>query len=406
MSLRDFLKAGHLPTLLASLLHFETSFMIWVLMGGLGVLIAADLGLSPAEKGLVVGVPLLGGALWRVPIGLLGDRFGAKRIGTLTMVSVLLPLALAWRIAADLHGLLLVGILLGIAGSSFAVALPLAGRSYPARYQGTAMGIAAAGNSGTVLATLLAPRLGEALGWHQVFAVAILPASLAATIFFLVAREAPPPRTDGADVTAWALREPDLWWLALLYSMTFGGYSGFSAFLGIYFHDQFGVGAVPAGALVAACAFAGSLARPLGGAASDRVGGVRVLPWVFVAVPAALVVPMAGFALPATFVALLVAMAGLGVGNGAVFQLVPHRFPHAIGFATGLTGAAGGLGGFVLPAIMGVGRELTGTYAAGFAIFALALASLFLCLSALQSTWRSTWLAPQVESSAPVRADV
>lgn len=398
--MRDFLRAGHFPTLVASLLHFETSFMIWVLMGGLGVLIAADLGLSPVEKGLIVGIPLLGGALWRVPIGLLGDRFGAKRVGTLTMLAVLVPLALAWRMAEVVTGLGLVGILLGLAGSSFAVALPLASRTYPARYQGTAMGIAAAGNSGTVLATLLAPRLGEALGWHQVFGLAMLPALAAALIFLLVAREAPVAPAAGAeDAAARALREPDLWWLALLYSMTFGGYSGFSTFLGIYFHDQYGLGAVAAGGLVAACAFAGSLARPFGGVVADRVGGVRVLTVVYAVVPLALLAPMTGAPLSVTVAALVVAMAGLGVGNGAVFQLVPQRFPQAVGFATGVTGAAGGLGGFLLPAVMGVEWELTGSYGPGFVLFGVSLAYMFLCVNALHSGWRLTWLAPR--SPAP-----
>ena len=394
MSVRDFLRAGHLPTLAASLLHFETSFMIWVLMGGLGVIIAADLGLSPAEKGLIVGIPLLGGALWRVPIGLLGDRFGAKRVGTVTMVAVLVPLALTWRVVDGVVGLGLVGILLGLAGSSFAVALPLASRTYPARYQGTAMGIAAAGNSGAVLATLLAPRLGEAFGWQQVFGLAMLPALAAALIFLLVAREAPvagAAATGGVAVRA--LREPDLWWLALLYSMTFGGYAGLSTFLGIYFHDQFGVGAVVAGGLVAVCALAGSLARPFGGVAADRVGGVRVLAVVYAVAPLALLAPAAGAPLVFTFAALLVAMAALGVGNGAVFQLVPRRFPGAVGFATGVTGAAGGFGGFLLAAMMGIERELTGSYGPGFVLFAVSLAYMFLCVNALHSGWRFTWLA-------------
>ncbi len=405
LTLKGFLRAGHLPTLVASLLHFETSFMIWVLMGGLGVLIAADLGLTPTEKGLIVGIPLLGGAFWRVPIGMLGDRFGAKRVGTITMLSVLAPLALAWQVARDMQGLVLVGILLGVAGSSFAVALPLASRTYSPRYQGTAMGIAAAGNSGTVLATLLAPRLGEALEWHAVFGLAMLPALVAALIFFLVAREAPVATAGVANGTAArALREPDLWWLALLYSMTFGGYSGFSAFLGIYFHDQYGLGAVAAGGVVAVCACAGSLVRPFGGAAADRVGGMRVLAVVFAVVPFALLAPIIGAPLPLTVAGLLVAMAGLGVGNGAVFQLVPQRFPHIIGFATGVTGAAGGIGGFLLPAVMGIERELTGSYGPGFLLFAVSLAYMFLCVNALHSGWRFTWLAPR-PSAQHVSAD-
>lgn len=405
--MRAFLRAGHLPTLIAALLHFETSFMVWVLMGGLGVLIANDLGLSPAEKGLVVGIPLLGGALWRVPVGLLGDRYGPKRVGTATMLAVAVPLALAWQAGSSVPGLLVVGVVLGIAGSSFAVALPLAGGAYPPRYQGTAMGIAATGNSGAVLATLLAPQLGEAIGWRGVFGLALVPVLLVAGLFALVSHESPREVDDSARqrTVRGLMGEPDLWWLSLLYAMTFGGYAGFSAFLAIYFHDQYGAGAAAAGALVAACALAGSLARPVGGAIADRVGGVRVLAAVYAAVPICLVAPAVGVPLPLALTALLLAMAGLGLGNGAVFQLVPRRFPSHVGLATGVVGATGGLGGFLLPAMMGIQRELTGSYGPGFVIYAVSLAYMFLCLQALQFGWRFTWLSPSSVSRAAPRAD-
>lgn len=394
--MRAFLQAGHLPTLIAALLHFETSFMVWVLMGGLGVLIAHDLGLSPAAKGLVVGIPLLGGALSRVPIGLLGDRYGPKRVGTASLVAVAVPLVLAWQVASSVPGLLAVGLALGLAGSSFAVALPLAARAYPPRYQGTAMGIVAAGNSGAVLATLVAPQLGEAIGWRGVFGLAAVPVLLVAGLFVLFSRESPREVDDSARqrTVRGLMGEPDLWWFSLLYTMTFGGYVGLSVFLAIYFHDQYAVGAAAAGALVAVCALAGSVARPVGGAIADRVGGVRVLAAVYAAVPLFLVAPVLGAPLPLTLAALMLAMAGLGLGNGAVFQLVPKRFGRNVGLATGVTGAAGGLGGFLLPAMMGIERELTGSYGPGFVIYAVSLAYMFLCLQALQSGWRFTWLSP------------
>jgi NNP family nitrate/nitrite transporter-like MFS transporter len=401
-SLRDFFRAGHLPTLVASLLHFETSFMIWVLMGGLAVLIAADLGLSPAEKGFLVGVPLLGGALSRVPIGLLSDRYGARRVGTITMLALLIPLGLAWQVADDFPRLILVGLLLGVAGSSFAVALPLAGSWYPPRFQGTAMGIAAAGNSGTVLASLFAPRLAESVGWHGVFGLAMIPVILVALVFMTVARSAPARIGLEHRGTAWALlREGDLWWLSLLYSVTFGGYAGFSTFLAIFFKDQYDLSAVAAGGLVAVCAIAGSLARPFGGAWSDRCGGMRVLTAVFAVAPLTLLAPMVGAPLPLTVASLIVGMAWLGLGNGAVFQLVPTRFAGQTGLATGFAGAAGGLGGFLLPALMGIQREMTGSYGPGFFIFALILANMFLCVRALEVGWRFTWLSPTGTRTSP-----
>ena len=181
--MREFLRAGHLPTLVVSLLHLETSFMVWVLLGGLGVMIAGDLALSPAQKGVIVGIPLLGGALARIPMGWLGDRFGAKRVGVLMLLFLTLPLAAGWLASPSFPELILVGLALGVAGASFAVALPLASRWYPARYQGTALGIAAAGNSGSVFANFLAPRLAAVVGWQGVLGAALVPV-LASVCFF------------------------------------------------------------------------------------------------------------------------------------------------------------------------------------------------------------------------------
>src|SRR3954469_24573323 len=170
MNLREFRRAGHFPTLLCAFLYFDVSFMVWVLIGALANNIAADLGLDPVRdafrKGLLVAVPLLGGAALRLALGLLTDRIGARRTGILGMVLSLVPLLLGWLWADSFPEVLLVGALLGVAGASFAAALPLASRWYPPQYQGLALGIAGAGNSGTALATLFAPGLAEALGWH------------------------------------------------------------------------------------------------------------------------------------------------------------------------------------------------------------------------------------------------
>src|SRR6266487_3874808 len=164
MNLREFRRAGHWPTLLCAFLYFDVSFMVWVLVGALAVSIAADLGLDPQRdafwKGLLVGVPILGGSLLRPVLG---------------MLLAAVPLLLGWWWAHTYAQVLVVGLLLGVAGASFAAALPLAGRWYPPEYQGMAMGIAGAGNSGTALATLFGPILAKELGWHAVFALALLP---------------------------------------------------------------------------------------------------------------------------------------------------------------------------------------------------------------------------------------
>lgn len=174
---------GHFPTLLACFLHFDFSFMLWVLLGALGIYISEALHLPPAEKGLLVAVPILSGSLLRVPLGLLSDRYGGKRIGVAMLAFLFLPLALGWQAGNNLPTVLGVGLMLGTAGASFAVALPLASRWYPPQRQGLVMGIAAAGNSGTVIANLLAPPLANLVGWHHVLGLAMLPLALVVNCF-------------------------------------------------------------------------------------------------------------------------------------------------------------------------------------------------------------------------------
>ena len=161
MDLQALRRTGHAPSLVAALLHFDVSFMAWVLLGALGAYIGDDLGLSASAKGLMVAVPLLSAAFFRVLLGLLGDRYGPRRVGLLSMGVVVVALLAGWLGANSYGALLGVGVLLGVAGASFAIALPLASRHYPPKHQGLAMGIAGAGNSGTVLTTLAAPRIAE-----------------------------------------------------------------------------------------------------------------------------------------------------------------------------------------------------------------------------------------------------
>ena len=165
---KDFLKAGHTPTLFAAFLYFDISFMVWVVLGPLGVQIAQDLGLTPAQKGLMVATPILAGALLRMVNGVLVDHLRPKRAGLICQVIVMAGLLWAWLAGPHTFPeILALGVILGVAGASFAVALPLASRWYPPEHQGTALGIAGAGNSGTVLAALFAPGLAAAFGWSQ-----------------------------------------------------------------------------------------------------------------------------------------------------------------------------------------------------------------------------------------------
>jgi MFS transporter, NNP family, nitrate/nitrite transporter len=391
---KGFLKAGHLPTLFAAFLYFDLSFMVWVMLGPLGVQIAKDLTLDPAQKGIMVATPVLAGALLRMVLGVMVDHLKPKWTGAIAQSLVIIGL-----VAASLLGVhsyaqtLLVGVVLGLAGASFAVALPLASRWYPPEHQGTALGIAGAGNSGTVLAALFAPSLAIIFGWQNIFGLAAIPLAAVLVIYLVFAKDSPdcPPPKALPDYLK-VLRIGDAWWLMFFYAVTFGGFVGLSSSLTIFFHDQYGLSAVTAGYCTAACVFAGSMIRPVGGAVADRVGGVRSLTVVYAVVALALAIISLG--LPKTWMALavfVIAMLAFGMGNGAVFQIVPQRFRREIGVMTGIVGMTGGLGGFYLASSLGYSVKLTGSYQAGFLLFAslalLALAGLTL----VKRRWRLTW---------------
>lgn len=382
MHAKSFFRSGHWPTLLAAFLYFDISFMVWGLLGVLVTYILADLPLTDGQKGLLVATPILGGALLRLPMGILADRWGGKRAGILGMVLTIVPLLLGWLWADSYAELLFVGILLGMAGASFAVALPLASRWYPLEHQGLALGIAGAGNSGTVIAALLAPRLAEVIGWHAVLAVAgaLVLATLVA--FCFLAKDSPnqPAPKKLADYAA-PLSRGDCWRFCAFYCVTFGGFVGLANFLTLFFHEQYEMSRVTAGTLTALCVFSGSMLRPVGGLLADRLGGAKLLLIVF----AAVAITMGGVAmLPplAAAVALFVlAMGLLGAGNGIVFQLIPQRFQREIGIMTGLVGAAGGIGGFILPSALGLAKGWTGSFSLGLAAFA------GVCLLAAVAVW-------------------
>ncbi len=391
MSTKGFRSAGHLPSLIAALVHFDVSFMVWVLLGALGAYIADDLGLSPAQKGLMVAVPPLGGAAFRLVLGSLADRVGMKATGLVSMGLSLLPLAWGALAGGTYVEILGIGLLLGIAGASFAVALPLVSRWYPPEHQGLALGVAGAGNSGTIIAALAAPRLAEVVGWHGVFALAAIPVSLAWMTFLVLAKEPPRPMGRPARSLFALLEEADARWLCVFYMTTFGGFVGLASYLPIYFTDRFDMTKVAAGGYAALCAVAGSLLRPLGGAVSDRIGGTRVLLAVLALVAGSGVMLSSLPALAPTVLLLFLTLGALGIGNGAVFQIVPQRFPDRVGQMTGLVGAAGGVGGFLLPFGLGALTEITGGFAMGFGVFAVTAAAAAALVRWRQQVWRSTW---------------
>lgn len=391
---KSFWQAGHKPTLFSAFLYFDLSFMVWVLLGPLAVQMAIDLQLTAAEKGMMVATPVLAGALLRIVMGVLVDHIKPKMAGLVGQLIVILALAVAW-----LHGIdnfqqaLILGIFLGFAGASFAVALPLASRWYPPEHQGTALGIAGAGNSGTVFAALFAPGLAVLFGWNNVFGLALIPLLIVFVIYAIYAKDSPdtpPAKSLSQYVTI--LRDKDAWWFMFFYSVTFGGFVGLASSLTIYFNDLYNLGPVIAGYCTAAAVFSGSLARPIGGMIADRIGGIRTLLTMY-AIAALLLLAMS-FGQPSLTSSLSIVipvMAVLGMGNGAVFQLVPQRFRKEIGVMTGLVGMAGGIGGFYLAASLGWFKQVTGSYQLGVLIFAGLAVLAIVGLASVKTRWRTTW---------------
>jgi len=371
----------------------------------LGNHIASDFGLGPAQKGLMTAIPLLAGSVLRLILGALSDAIGPKKTGAIGMSLTLAPLLGGWLWADSLERVFLVGLLLGVAGASFAVAMPMASRWYPAQHQGLAVGIAGAGNSGTVFATLFAPRLAESLGWHAVFGLAIVPLSVAMLIFCIFAKD--PRRTHGTQKAAEylsLLKEPDTHRFCFLYAVTFGGFVGLTSFMPIFLHDQYGASAVLAGDLTTLCVLSGSLMRPIGGWLADKVGGIRMLMGLYGLITVCLLGIAPAPSLTTAVACLFCALGFMGLGNGAVFQLVPQRFAGRMGAVTGLVGAGGGLGGFFFPVVLGWFRQYYGSFGVGFGLFAVVSALALVSLLIAQRRWVGSWLADGGRALQPAAA--
>ena len=390
---RELRRAGHFPTLVTAFLYFDFSFMVWTVLGPLSAHIAEALKLTAQQTGFMVALPSLAGAGLRIALGLLSDRLGAKRTGLLAQGVVIAGLAWAWLAGLENYpAFLLMGFVLGFAGASFAVALPQAGRWYPPHLQGIVLGLAGAGNVGVVIDSLLAPRLADAFGWRAVFGLALIPASLVLVAYGWWSKEAPGQvKTRQLGDYLGLLKDRDTHWFCFFYTVTFGGFAGLAASLVMYFKSTYGLTKVHAGDLAALCTFVGVMARPVGGALADRLGGTRTLQVCYVVGG----LMLAGCAFSSRLgisIGFLVATLGaLGAGNGAVFQLLPQRFSRELGTMTGLVGAGGGLGAFALAVALGWSRGVTGSYAFGLLAFAGLCGVALLGLRTVKQRWRSTW---------------
>ncbi len=389
---KTFLKAGHPPTLLASFLYFDFTFAIWVLNGAMAPFISETFNLSPAQKGFMISVPILAGALMRFPLGVMAQYIGRKSAAMVEMALIIVALMYGFFFVNSHDEVLAMGVLLGIAGGSFGIALSLGSGWFPAKHKGLAMGIAGAGNSGTVLAVLFAPPLATKFGWQTVYGIAAATMVLPMIVMAVLAKEPPDREHQTFREHIACLFEKDGWAFSLIYVITFGGFIGLANFLPSYFYDQFKVTKIEAGQLTMLATLMGSATRVVGGYVSDRWGGINALTGVLVLVCTTLVIcGTMGQNLTATTLLFMLCFAALGAGNGALFQLVPLRWPLTTAVAGSMIGELGALGGGFIPNAMGLSKQHYGTYFYGFLAFAILGVGVLLMMRVMQIRWTRTW---------------
>lgn len=388
-----FLKSGHAPTLFAAFLYFSFSCAIWVLNGAMAPFIKEAYQLTPSQLGLMLSIPIVAGALMRFPLGLLAQYIGRKAATLVEMGMICVAMLFGLFFVDSFNDLLAMGVLLGIAGASFGVALSLGSGSFPPQHKGLAMGLVGAGNVGTAVSVLVAPPLAQWLGWQAVYGVAAVAILVPAAVMVFLAQE--PPDVDkhaGLREHVACLFERDGWVFSLIYCVTFGGFIGLTSFLPSYYFEQFGVSKVQAGQLTMLAAFMGATLRVVGGWISDRWGGLNTLTLVLVVVSGSLVlIGFAGQSLVLTTLLMMLCFAALGAGNGALFQLVPLRWPTTTAVAGSMIGELGALGGGLVPSTMGVIKQSVGSFAWGFWILAALALIVLAVMRVMQIRWTRTW---------------
>ncbi len=371
--------AGNARALTLATLAFGVCFYAWALLGPLGTEIQDHLGLSDTQLAITVAIPVLLGSLMRVPLGILTDRHGGRRMFTALMVFTPLPL-IGLALFHDSWGAVLAfGFLLGFSGASFAVGVPFVNRWYPAGRQGFALGVYGVGMGGSVLTALTAPRIAKATSLAVPFWVAAGVTAIMACVFWIAARDAP----GAAAAKTGSLLAPlsvfrgsaRAWALTIFYFLAFGGFVAMFLYLPKMLHAVHHLSKTDAGTRAAGFAVLAVAARPVGGWLSDRIGAKNVLVVSFVGT-GALALVLAGsykHMVPLTVACLAMGVC-LGLGTGATFKLVPEWFPDNVGAVTGVVGAAGGLGGFFPPLVMATVKSQTGSYALGFILMAVVAA--------------------------------
>jgi len=365
----DTFRPGAARALFLSTTAFAVSFAVWGLIAALAPTFTQLYNLTATEKSVMIAVPVLLGSVGRLFSGMLADRFGGRYVMAGLLIFSALP-AIAIALSTSYYQLLAFGLLLGIAGTTFPVGVGFTSRWFAADKQGTALGVYGMGNIGQSIAVFFAPVLALGLGdWRTVFYIFAAITFIWGIVFYSLAvsdTTTARPKTV-AEMLAPLKTSKIAWVLSLFYFLTFGGFVALALYMPTFLREIFELTPTDAGARTAGFVVLATLMRPVGGILADKLGGARVLVIVFIAI--AVLSLLLSFTTIVLFtIGALGCAAALGLGNGAVFKLVPQYFPKETGTVTGLVGAFGGLGGFFPPIELGLVKDATGTYTLGFGL--------------------------------------
>lgn len=374
------------PMLAMATLGFAITFWAWALLNPLAPSLREQLGLDSFEQAVLIAVPVIVGSIGRIPVGALTDRFGARVMFPLMALLTVIPVLFLGNVADTYAQYLAGGFLLGLGGTTFAIGIPFVNSWFPPARRGTALGLFGMGMGGTAIAAFTTVQLTEAYGPSFPFnLVAVLLAVYAASAWLVLRDKRDRPRVGGSWIArAWAtLKLRPTIELALLYAVSFGGFVALSVYLPTYLKTTYSLTQADAAMRTAGFVVLAVIMRPIGGWLSDRTHPVKVLSASYaLAVVLALLASLEMQLFPLGTAAFLGLAAVLGLGTGGVFALVSRLAPaDRVGSVTGVVGAAGGLGGFFPPLLMGAVYGMTGDYSIGFVLLAVA------ALLALGYTW-------------------
>ena len=358
---------------------FALCFAVFGSLSAMMPILSRQMHLTSVQKSIAVAVPVLLGSLGRIPLGLLTDRLGGRSVFTAVMLLSIIPAFLMGGVHDYAH-LIAYGFLIGIGLASFSVGVGFVSGWYPANKQGFALGVYGAGNIGQSLAAFGAPIIAAAIGFRWGFWTFGILLAIWLLIFAVAARNA--PRRGAAKTFAETIRpleDRQSWILSLYYFLTFGGFVAMAIYLPIFLTEMFHQTPQQAGLRTAGFVVLATAMRPLGGVLADKIGGHSILKWVF-PFTAVMAILMACPLILTFRIGALGVAAAIGLGNGAVFKMVPEYFPKSVGSVTGLVGAAGGLGGFFPPLVLGFVKQQTGSFLAGFIMLSVFC---LLCLGVL-----------------------